>query len=724
MTEFWGIHNDQPSIDPVADGAVRLGWDELGDLSALQPTRDAFKEAVARAYSGKSGSVASWAGTLYRFVHTLNVGDIVVCPERATRTINIGRVSGGYEFHPEADLYHHWRPVEWLATGVSRDELSVPAQNELSAAISLFAVNTGREELERLIADPPSADEQTDFAWVSFYQELADAVLTFRHNREGLLDSLWQVAATSGLERYFQYLRTDQRHDGSRGPIGDVDPFTIFGPFNRGITDSARARIAEAYRTVFEITAAAPTSFAGIPVVNNLNSWFIRWENERSANEVDSLWDLAEAAVAYAASGTEETRESLVAAFDAATRGNTRKLSMGLYWIRPEAFTSYDQVNVRFLTDNYPELAETLALRAKIDGEQFLANTEHMRAWIDEGNTPFASIPELSAAAWRYANAEHDPASEPTDAPPSPLPESALLEGDIYTLDSLLEDACFLPRPELDAIQERLLTKKNLILQGPPGTGKTWLARRLAWTICNERGSDRVTVVQFHPSLAYEDFVRGWRPTHEGKLDLVDGPFLTLCDQAREHLDHRYVLVVEEINRGNPAQIFGELLTLLEADKRSPDNAIRLTYPRDDDERFHIPPNLYVIGTMNVADRSLALVDMALRRRFAFAELEPQFGSTWTEHVSGLGYDLETLESFGNRIQTLNKQISEDRALGRQYRIGHSFFTPSIPHGATDLTTRQWLERVVRTEIKPLLEEYWFDRPDTVDDRLAMLLES
>ncbi|UEL33004.1 AAA family ATPase [Rhodococcus sp. C1] len=724
MTEYWGIHNDQPSIDPLFDGAVRLGWDELRDLAVLQPTRNAFKVAVAEAFPDKPGSVASWAGTLYRFVHTLAVGDIVICPDRANRTVKIGRISGEYEFHAEADLYRHWRPVDWLATGISRDQLSVPAQNEISAAVSLFTVTTAKDEIARLVVDPRSVNEQENFRWVAFYQELADAVIAFRNDRKGLLDRLWKVAEVPGLERYFRYMRSDLHEDGSRGAMRDIDPFTVFGPFNRGVTESARARIADSYRTVFSITAAAPTSFTGVPVVNNLNSWFIRYENERGPDEVDCLWELAEAAIAYAAHGNEDTREVLVTAFDAAARGNTRQLSMGIYWIRPETFTAYDQVNAGFLIDQHRELAEKLALRSKIDGEQFLANTEQMEAWIAQETTPFRSIPELSAAAWRFASKEPELVFEPADIAGQTGSESDPLEVDIYTLDSIIEDGSFISHPELETIRERLLSKKNLILQGPPGTGKTWLARRLAWTICNERDSSRVTVIQFHPSLSYEDFVRGWRPARGGQLDLADGPFLDLCRHAAQHSDQSYVLVIEEINRGNPAQIFGELLTLLEADKRSLTNAMRLAYPRNDDERFHVPPNLYVIGTMNVADRSLALVDMALRRRFAFIELEPQFGTAWTEHVSGLGYDLETLERFGARMQTVNTQITADRALGRQFCIGHSFFTPSSSFGAVDLTTSQWLERVVLTEIRPLLEEYWFDRPGIVDDVLTTLLGS
>ena len=176
---------------------------------------------------------------------------------------------------------------------------------------------------------------------------------------------------------------------------------------------------------------------------------------------------------------------------------------------------------------------------------------------------------------------------------------------------------------------QRLQTKQNLILQGPPGTGKTWLAKKLAYALIGHKDDSKVRPLQFHPNLSYEDFVRGWRPQGDGKLELVDGPFLQMLEDAQPDLDSKHVMVIEEINRGNPAQIFGEMLTLLEADKRNEGEALALAYPRKPGERVHIPPNVYVIGTMNVADRSLALVDLALRRRFAFFDLEPIFGSVW-----------------------------------------------------------------------------------------------
>jgi len=167
------------------------------------------------------------------------------------------------------------------------------------------------------------------------------------------------------------------------------------------------------------------------------------------------------------------------------------------------------------------------------------------------------------------------------------------------------------------------------VLQGPPGTGKTWLAKRLGYALIGAKDPSRLTAVQFQPSLSYEDFVRGWRPDGTGGLKLADGAFLEAVGAAKAEPDRPFVLVIEEINRGNPAQILGELLTLLETDKRVETEGLRLAYPRTIDERVHVPANLYVVGTMNLADRSLALVDLALRRRFAFVTLAPEVGEPW-----------------------------------------------------------------------------------------------
>ena len=284
-----------------------------------------------------------------------------------------------------------------------------------------------------------------------------------------------------------------------------------------------------------------------------------------------------------------------------------------------------------------------------------------------------------------------------------------------YTTASIVAEGCFLAEAELAGMLERLRAKKNLVLQGPPGTGKTWLAKRLAAALIGRQprvAASRLAVVQFHPSLSYEDFVRGWRPSTDGRLVLADGVFLEAVREAQSDPNTPFVVVIEEINRGNPAQIFGELLTLLEHDKRHEDEAIALAYPdpRDKTKRTYLPENLYVIGTMNVADRSLALVDLALRRRFAFVGLRPQFNDAWRDWCIREGrLDADTLATIAARMTVLNDAVAD--ALGEQFRIGHSYLTPARDKAVPD--GRRWFEEVIETEIGPLLDEYFFDAPET-----------
>ena len=194
----------------------------------------------------------------------------------------------------------------------------------------------------------------------------------------------------------------------------------------------------------------------------------------------------------------------------------------------------------------------------------------------------------------------------------------------------------------------------------------------------------------------------------EGRLELVDGPFIEMIHRAESDPRSRYAVVIEEINRGNPAQIFGEMLTLLEVDKRTPNDALELTYRRNDDERIFIPTNLFVIGTMNIADRSLALVDLALRRRFAFIELEPTLSTEWSTWLqSKFEFDLGTIQEIQQRFLELNTEIKNDQNLGSHFRIGHSYVTP--PNGVAVHDARHWFRQVVKTEIGPLLDEYWYD---------------
>ncbi len=301
--------------------------------------------------------------------------------------------------------------------------------------------------------------------------------------------------------------------------------------------------------------------------------------------------------------------------------------------------------------------------------------------------------------------------------PPLEPPEVSL-----YNLQNIIDEGCFLELSRLETILGRLKVKKNLILQGPPGTGKTWLAKKLAFALIGQKDDSRVRRFQFHPNLSYEDFILGYRPNDESKLTLVKGPFLETVTRARGNQSNDYVIVIEEINRGNPAQIFGEMLTLLEADKRNSNEALTLAYSSSDsDQSVHIPENLYVIGTMNVADRSIALVDLALRRRFAFVDLEPVFGDVWRNWVRDqCGIPRDFLTTIEERMTALNNRIADYPSLGLQFRVGHSYVTPTP--GTQIANPTEWFRDVVDTEIGPLLDEYWFDNLTEAKNAKAELL--
>lgn len=355
-----------------------------------------------------------------------------------------------------------------------------------------------------------------------------------------------------------------------------------------------------------------------------------------------------------------------------------------------------------------------LVVATQRDGKSWLTLT-------DDGDDYAAALPADFLTRWRIADDTLEDASpEPVSSAASAPVEKAFTP---YAVADIVSDGCFLTSGDLDGLLALLRHKKNLVLQGPPGTGKTWLARRLAYALVGTKDPSRVTAVQFQPSLSYEDFVRGWRP-HAGKdgiggLRLTDGVFLECVTAALTDPEETYVLVIEEINRGNPAQILGELLTLLETDKRDASEALRLAYPRHADERVHIPPNLHIIGTMNIADRSLALVDLALRRRFAFRNLTPQLNDAWRAWCQAAGAPGSVVDLIAQRMAALNGVIGADSRLGEQFCVGHSYVTP--PKGGMH-DWSNWYRTVVETEIGPLLDEYWYDDPAAARQNRAALV--
>ena len=286
-----------------------------------------------------------------------------------------------------------------------------------------------------------------------------------------------------------------------------------------------------------------------------------------------------------------------------------------------------------------------------------------------------------------------------------------------YSVDDLLDD-CFLQESDVTPILTGLAAKKNIILQGPPGTGKTYIAKRLAYVSMKEKDDDRLEVVQFHQSYSYEDFIQGFRPKEGGGFERRDGVFFRFCDKARRDPGRDYFFLIDEINRGNLSKIFGELMMLIEADKRGESNHVQLTYSKEG-EHFSIPENVHIIGTMNTADRSLAMVDYALRRRFAFFHMPPQFNDKFEAYLQEEhSISASMVKRIVVKLTALNETIKGDDNLGDGFEIGHSYFCTDVPKGNDEET---WYAHIVDHEIGPQLLEYWFDDKKQAADQIKLL---
>ena len=325
-------------------------------------------------------------------------------------------------------------------------------------------------------------------------------------------------------------------------------------------------------------------------------------------------------------------------------------------------------------------------------------NWTHKGEWEHPGKAVTKTLTDITRYTDYIARLEALFVDEDADQNAVPVEEPEVVY-DSYTADDFLKDV-YMSEERYNILANLLMTKKNIILQGAPGVGKTYAAKRLAYSIMGEKDTSRVKMVQFHQSYSYEDFIMGFRPTQTG-FELKTGVFYEFCRKAADD-DRPYFFIIDEINRGNLSKIFGELFMLIENDKRGVE--LQLLYA---DEQFSIPSNVHIIGMMNTADRSLAMLDYALRRRFAFFDILPAFDSTgfraYRKNVNNPKFD-----KLISAVQQLNEAIVNDESLGEGFCVGHSYFCTNVT------INDEWLKSVVEFELIPLLKEYWFDEPTKV----------
>lgn len=700
------------------------------------------------------------------------------------------------------------------------------------------------------------------FQWTEFYMELASALLPYKNNRSELIAKLKTIFADAGMNFPFK--------ERGKEVYEDICPFTVFGSFNKGITNANRIALLEQFAKQFSIKAAVPTEFDGIPVVMNLSAWFFAYKENRGEHDIDNLWDLLEKAIAYSDEASTDNKNAFIAAYDTVTKQKMIKwnITMGLYWARPYTFINLDSTNRAFITDvdNMPHYFTTIFSdinKGLPDGRNYLFMCEQAKNALNQKEYEYHSFPELSYYAWKsnqsgkieetttttvdsniketnywiyspgdnasmwdefyksgimgigwddvtdlkgfsskeeikeYMKKVYDPSysyknnahclwqfaneikvgdvifvkkgmhkiigkgivtsdyiydtsrstykhirkvdwqnkgewEHPGQAVMKTLTnisaypdyvqkllalfaedtseevsEQKEIKYPLYSKDDFLNEV-YMDEDTYNTLTELLETKYNVILQGAPGVGKTFAAKRLAYSIMGQKDTSRVAMVQFHQSYSYEDFIQGYRPSKDG-FELENGTFYKFCKEAEEDNERPYFFIIDEINRGNLSKILGELMMLIEKDKRG--EKIKLLYSN---EWFTVPQNVRIIGMMNTADRSLALMDYALRRRFAFFDFAPAFSSEGFKNYLA-EKNSQKLESLITAVESLNNTISSDESLGDGFRIGHSYF-------CTDgEITDEWLKSVVEYEVIPLIKEYWFDEPTKVRDWSATL---
>jgi 5-methylcytosine-specific restriction protein B len=720
--------------------AINFSGFNIGDIS-IYKSREEINEAAGLPIDSQSNQ--TWNLWLFK---TANIGDVVFATKGVNTCLGIGIIEGNYSYEDIWDDYNHRRKINWIT-----DKVYQYKSKTLKNYKNLFRPDT---------FSPTVVYEFILNEYVRLYPELESV---FTEN-----DLLFE---TSDLETF----DTENQKQGPKF-------LRFFNPLLKvlnKIGDGKPSNITKLVLEEFNFTKEEleEKSKKGVPLIYNQVAWARNYLKDGGliSNEKRGLWSLTELGKNKTLTDKEafelfklvqakfKKNEDELNTIEEAQQENSDEFEpLNFWWLNAnpkiwsmsvlcegdrETYTTHNEKGNKRRIYKYFEATKpgdliigyestptkqikaiyevTKGIHNTANGEEIefelVEKLEIPVSWNDLKNNPALQNCEVfinnQGSLFRLTEEEYDIIREIIDN--KNIITERLLQSSNVKKYKFLEDTDKPFISEIDFLQTVALLrkKKNVILQGPPGVGKTFIARKLAYEIMQEVKDANIEMVQFHQSYSYEDFIQGLRPTQKGGFDLRDGIFYSFCHRALAHPDRPFFFIIDEINRGNLSKIFGELMMLIEADKREEKFALKLTYAEDEEDRFYVPENLYIIGTMNTADRSLAIVDYALRRRFAFVTLQPDYGENFRSFLSSKGLTAPIVEHICSSVTKVNSKIKDDINLGEGFQIGHSYFCTFT----ASEDENKWWNEILSFELKPLLEEIWFDDSVKVAEVLKQL---
>lgn len=708
---------------------------ELGDISKYS-SREEINEVIGLPVDSQSNQ--TWNLWLFK---NANIDDVVFVNKGVNTCLGIGIITSEYFYDEDLSRYNHKRKIKWLTNKVYQykpNSLDYPNGGKYK---TLFRPDT---------FSPTKVWEFLINEYVRLYPELTSV---FLENDMNFNNSEIEIIENENVKQGPAFLK-------------------FFNPLLKVLNQNGEGKPNEITKLVldgfkFSEQELNEKSKTGVPILYNQVAWARNYLKDGGliSNEKRGIWTLTEAGKNKSLTDKEaydlfksiqekfKKQEEEIIEIDGETVDESEPISF--WWLNAnpkiwsisnhtegqrQTYTTHNEKGNKRRIYKYFEAAKpgdliigyestpTKQIKAIYEVTKGIHNTDKGEEiefqlmefldfpvhWNDLKNNAALQKCEVlinnQGSLFKLSEEEYDVIREIIDNK-NIITEKLLKSSNIkkykFTDDS---DKPFISEVDFLQTVALLKRKKNIILQGPPGVGKTFIARKLAYEIMQEVKDANIEMVQFHQSYSYEDFIQGLRPTQKGGFDLKDGIFYSFCKRALAHPEKPFFFIIDEINRGNLSKIFGELMMLIEADKREEKFALKLTYAEDEEDRFYVPSNLYIIGTMNTADRSLAIVDYALRRRFAFITLQPDYGDNFHSFLSSKGLTASMVEHICSAVTKVNGKIKEDINLGEGFQIGHSYFCTF----STNEDENKWWNEILNFELKPLLEEIWFDDSATV----------